>query len=130
MGPLTYHMVSDGPDAVGYFSHAVEADGWIFLAGQIASGATGEPLPEGIEAQTRKTLDNVVSVLKGCDCGVENVASVRIFLIDLEADWPTVNRIYQEYFPEDHKPARTTIGVTALALGGLIEIDVVASRGN
>ena len=65
MDPLTYHMISDGPDVVGYFSHAVEADGWIFLAGQIASGKTGEPLPEGIEAQTRKTLDNDDSVLKG-----------------------------------------------------------------
>ena len=73
-------MVGDGPDAVGYFSHAVEADGWLFFAGQIASGTTGEPLPDGIEAQTRKTLDNVMSVLKGCDCGVENVVSVRIFL--------------------------------------------------
>jgi 2-iminobutanoate/2-iminopropanoate deaminase len=130
LSPLTYHMVDDGPDAVGYFSHAVEADGWLFFAGQIASGETGEPLPDGIEAQARKTLDNVVSVLKGVGCGVENVASVRIFLTDLEADWPTVNRIYQEYFPETHKPARTTVGVTALALGGLIEIDVVARRSD
>ena len=122
-------MVEDGPDAVGYFSHAVEADGWLYFAGQIASGKTGEALPVGIEAQTRKTLDNVMSVLKGCGCGVENVASVRVFLTDLESDWPTVNRIYKEYFPEEHKPARTTIGVTGLALGGLIEVDIVARRG-
>ena len=64
MGPLTYHMVGDGPDAVGYFSHAVEADGWLFFAGQIASGATGEPLPDGIKALTAERQDEFARTIK------------------------------------------------------------------
>jgi len=115
---------------VGPYSHVVEADGWLFVTGQLATDPDDDnrPLPEGIEAQTRKVFDNLLRALAGAGAGFEHVVCVRIFLTEFERDYAAVNRLYVTYFPSDRLPARTTIGVTHLARGGIVEIDMIAYR--
>ena len=125
-----YHLVQNAPKPVGPYSHVVEADSWLFVTGQLATDPDHDslPLPDGIEAQTRKVMDNLKRVLAGVGAGFENVVCVRIFLTHFERDYAALNRIYMEYFPSDRLPARTTVGVTHLARGGIVEIDLIARR--
>jgi reactive intermediate/imine deaminase len=129
MTPI-FHMISGAPDPVAPFSHAVEADGWVFVTGQMPFSGTAidEPYPEGIEAQTRQTMKNLETVLAGCGLVLANVLSVRIFLTHFEADYDAMNAVYASYFPPGRRPARTCVGVTALAKGARVEIDMVARR--
>jgi 2-iminobutanoate/2-iminopropanoate deaminase len=84
--------------------------------------------PTGIEAQTHKVFDNLKRALAGAGAGLEHVVQVRIFLTEFERDYAVMNRIYRTYFPSDRLPARTTVGVTALARGGIIEMDLIARK--
>jgi 2-iminobutanoate/2-iminopropanoate deaminase len=86
------------------------------------------PLPEGIEAQTRQVMDNLVLVLGELGLGLEHVTAARVFLTDFERDYAAMNGVYGSYFAADRRPARTCVGVSALALGALVEIDMVARR--
>ena len=123
-------MIPGAPTPVGPFSHATEADGWVFLTGQMPTSPTDDaaPLSEGVVAQTRRVMDNLVLVLKGLDLGLQHVVAARIFLTEFKRDYAAMNEIYRVYFPADALPARTCIGVTALAKGARIEIDMVARR--
>ena len=125
-----FHMIADGPRPVAPFSHAVESDGWVLLTGQMPTdpAAPDAPLPEGIEAQTRRVMDNLEIVLNGVDLDLSHVLQCRCYLTEFERDYAAFNEAYQSYFPVDRRPARTTIGVTALAVGALVEIDCVARR--
>ncbi|MEM7059851.1 MAG: RidA family protein [Pseudomonadota bacterium] len=125
-----FHMISDGPRPVAPFSHAVESDGWVMLTGQMPTdpGAPDAPLPEGIEAQTNRVMDNLEIILKGLGLDLSHVLQCRCYLTEFERDYAAFNETYQSYFPEDRRPARTTIGVTALAVGALVEIDMIARR--
>ncbi|HEV2300322.1 MAG TPA: RidA family protein [Stellaceae bacterium] len=123
-----FHLIAGAPQPVAPYSHLVEADGWLFVTGQIASGAGDEPLPDGIEAQTRKVMDNLRRVLEGVGAGFEHVVAVRAFLVDFARDYALFNRVYEGYFAPGRLPARTTVGVTALARGGIVEIDMIARR--
>jgi len=126
----TFHHVSGAPDAVAPFSHAVEADGWVFLTGQMPFTGTSvdEPYPEGIEAQTHAVIRNLDTVLKGVGLSLANVLSARVFLTRFEQDFAPMNAVYASYFADGKRPARTCVGVTALAKGALVEIDFVARR--
>lgn len=128
--PPLFHMIAGAPDPVAPFSHAVEVDGWVFLTGQMPFAGTSieEAYPEGIEAQTRRVMANLAAVLAGVGLGLENVVQVRIFLVHFDADYAPMNAVYATYFPEGKRPARTCVGVTALARGARIEIDMVARR--
>ena len=125
-----YHLIADAPKPVAPYSHVVEADGWLFVTGQLATDPEDDslPLPDGIEAQARKVMDNLRRALAGAGASFENVVQVRIFLTDFDRDYATLNRIYAEYFPPDRLPARTTVGVTRLARGGIVEVDLIARR--
>ena len=125
-----FHMISDGPRPVAPFSHAVEADGWVMLTGQMPTdpNAPDAPLPDGIEAQTTRVMENLKIILDGIGLGLEHVLQCRCYLTEFERDFAAFNETYQSYFPEGRRPARTTIGVTALAVGALVEIDMVAKR--
>ena len=130
MSAPLFHMIAGAPDPVAPFSHAVEQDGWVFVTGQLPfTGTANDTLyPEGIEAQTRQVLANLQQVLAGCGLGLEHVLVVRIFLTHFEYDYELMNRVYAEYFPPQRRPARTCVGVTALARGARIEIDLIARR--
>jgi 2-iminobutanoate/2-iminopropanoate deaminase len=125
-----YHLLPDAPEPVAPYSHAVEAGPFLFVTGQLATDPDDDalPIPPGIEAQTHKVMDNLARVLKGCGLSFANVVQVRIFLTDFNADYAKMNDIYATYFAADRRPARTTVGVTALARGGVVEIDMIAMR--
>ena len=128
-GPL-FHMVANGPHPVAPFSHAAECDGWVMLTGQMPTdpAAPDAPLPQGIEAQTRRVMENLRIVLSGIGLDLSHVLQCRCYLTEFARDYAAFNETYQGFFPPDRRPARTTIGVTALALGALVEIDMLAHR--
>lgn len=130
MSDPLFHMIAGAPTPVAPFSHAVEVDGWVFLTGQMPTLPDNDaaPLPEGIEAQTRRVMDNLIIVLGGLGLGLPHVVSVRVYLIRFEQDYAPMNAVYRGYFPADRLPARTCVGVTGLARGALVEIDLVARR--
>ncbi|MGB3689946.1 MAG: RidA family protein [Jannaschia helgolandensis] len=126
----TFHMIDGAPQPVATFSHCSEIDGWVFLTGQMPTWPS-EPeraLPDGVTAQTARVMDNLKIVLSGMGLGLENVAQARIYLTEFKRDYAAMNQMYQSYFSEGKLPARTCIGVTGLAVGALVEIDMVARR--
>jgi reactive intermediate/imine deaminase len=125
-----FHNFSSAPTHVAPFSHAVEFDGWVQLTGQMPTDPIDDtkPLPEGIQAQTRRVMDNLAIILNETQLGLENVLSTRVFLTNFRRDYDAMNNIYKSYFAKDRLPARTCVGVTDLALGALVEIDMVAKR--
>jgi 2-iminobutanoate/2-iminopropanoate deaminase len=125
-----FHLLPDAPKPVAPYSHAVEAGGFVFVTGQLATDPVDDslPIPPGIEAQTHKVMDNLIRVLRGCGLTLANVVCVRIFLTDFKGDYAKMNEIFSTYFAADKRPARTTVGVTDLARGGIIEIDMIAVR--
>jgi len=129
-GRANFLMIPGAPAPVAPFSHAVEVDGWVFLTGQMPTdpGDDTKPLPDGIEAQTRRVMDNLLLVLNGAGLGLEHVVAVRAFLTQFERDYAAMNDVYRSYFAPDRLPARTCVGVTALARRALVEIDFVARR--
>jgi reactive intermediate/imine deaminase len=125
-----FHMIPGAPAPVAPFSHATEVDGWVFLTGQMPTMPDDDaaPLPEGIEAQTRRVMDNLILVLRGLQLGLADVASVRVFLTRFQQDYGPMNAVYMGYFPPGRLPARTCVGVTGLARDALVEIDMIARR--
>ena len=125
-----FHMIAGAPDPVAPFSHAVEQDGWVFVTGQMPFSGTANDsaYPEGIEAQTHQVFANLGRVLDGLGLTLANVVQVRVYLLHFDADYARMNAVYAGYFPEGRRPARTCIGVSGLARGALIEIDMVARR--
>ena len=130
MSVAHFMMIPGAPASVAPFSHAVEVDGWMFLTGQMPTDPNndGAPLPAGIEAQTRRVMDNLVLVLNGAGLGLEHVVAMRAFLTNFQRDYGPMNEVYRSYFPEDRLPARTCVGVTGLARSALVEIDCIARR--
>jgi len=125
-----FHLLSNAPTPVAPFSHAVENDGWVFLTGQMPTDPDDDakPLPNGVEAQTRRVMDNLIIVLESLGLGLEHVIQARAYLTHFDEDYPAMNDTYASYFPPDRRPARTCIGVTGLARGARVEIDMLARR--
>lgn len=130
MSEMIHHLVAAGPQPVAPFSHAVETDGFVFVTGQMPTdpAAPDAPLPDGIEAQTMRVIDNLRIVLGGIGLGLEHVTMARIYLTHFERDYAALNALWPSFFEPGKLPARTTVGVTALAVGALVEIDLVARR--
>jgi 2-iminobutanoate/2-iminopropanoate deaminase len=130
MTPRIFHMVAGAPKPVAPFSHAVEVEGWLFVTGQMPTWPDDDsrPLPEGIEAQTRRVMDNLLIVLHGARYDLAHVVSVRIYLTDFAGHYAAMNETYRRYFPDGRRPARTCVGVTGLAREALVEIDLVARK--
>ena len=130
MNDLIHHMIASGPRPVAPFSHAVEAGGFVFITGQMPTdpAAPDAPLPEGVEAQTRRVVENLKVVLEGVGLTLADVIMARIYLTQFERDYAALNAIWPSFFAAGKLPARTTVGVTGLAVGALVEIDLVARR--
>ena len=128
-GPI-FHSFAAAPNKVAPFSHAVECDGWIQLTGQMPTDPEDDakPLPDEVEAQTRRVMDNLIIVLGELGLDLSNVLSCRVYLTDFYRDYDVMNETYKSYFPADRLPARTCVGVTGLAREALVEIDMVAKR--
>lgn len=125
-----HHMIPGGPRPVAPFSHAVEADGWVFITGQMPTDpeAPDAALPEGVAAQTARVMENLKLVLAGVGLGLEHVTMARVYLTEFERDYAAMNETYSSFFIPGRLPARTCIGVTGLAVGALVEIDLIARR--
>lgn len=119
----------DAPAAVGPYSQAVRVGSTIYCAGQIPlDPKSGQIVSGGIDAQTRRVLDNVTAVLKAEGLTFDNIVKTTIFLMDL-GDFQTVNEIYGSYFKQQ-PPARSTVQVAGLPKGARVEIDVIAVAGD
>tara|TARA_B100000953_G_scaffold290842_1_gene276472 strand:- start:160 stop:549 length:390 start_codon:yes stop_codon:yes gene_type:complete len=122
------HLVfDDGPKRVGPFSHAVKAGGFLFVTGQMPT-LTNDPtkLIEGdIISQTHQVMKNLKKVLIAANTSLEDVVFVRIYLVNFQ-DFDKMNTVYESYFSSDKLPARTCIGVSGLAVGASVEIDLIA----
>jgi 2-iminobutanoate/2-iminopropanoate deaminase len=113
------------PEAVGPYSQAVRANGFLFTAGQVGlDPATGKLVEGGVAAETRRVLANLAAVLQAGGSGLDRVVKTTVFLADL-ADFKTMNEVYAEMFG-GHRPARSTVQVAALPLGAQVEIEAVA----
>lgn len=109
------------------FSKVVEANGFVFLAGQIGDEAgSSRPVPGGIEAETRQALRNVGALLHAVGLDYADVVKCTLYITDF-ADFAAINAVYREFFEGD-LPTRATVQVTALALGAQFEIEVMAAR--
>ena len=122
---MRFHHSDDAPRALGPYSHAVEADGWLYVSGQTGiDPATGELAAGGFEAEARQVLRNLEAVLAAAGCTFAHVVRAGIYLTDF-ANFPAINALYEKAMG-DHRPARTTIQVAGLPKGAQVEIDVVA----
>ncbi|WP_349538205.1 RidA family protein [Bradyrhizobium sp. AS23.2] len=124
------HILDGFPKSMSPSSHAVEADGFVFLTGQFGRNleAPDEPLSAGIEAQTERTLQNMERVLASLGMTLRHVVSVRVFLTDFKRDYDGLNAVYGRFFAEGERPVRTCVGVTDLVRDALVEIDCIAKR--
>ena len=114
------------PKAVGPYSQAIASDNTIYISSQLPiDGATGK-MAEGVEAQTRQSLDNLGHILKEAGYSYDDVAKTTVLLADI-ADFGAMNAVYAEYFTGD-KPARICYQVAALPMGALVEIDCIAFK--
>ena len=123
-------MIDGLPNSVSPSSHATEADGVVYLTGQFGRDLDdpAKPLPEGIRAQTERTLSNMRRVLGSLDLTMGQVLRVRVFLTHFKRDYDAMNDVYAGFFPADARPVRTCVGVTDLVRDALIEVDCVAKR--
>jgi reactive intermediate/imine deaminase len=130
MSDAKFHILAGLPKSVSPSSHATEADGFVFLTGQFGRDLDdpARPLPEGIRAQTERTLGNMRRVLEELGLSMGQVLSCRVFLTHFKRDYDTMNEVYAGFFPAGRRPARTCVGVTDLVRDALVEIDCIAKR--
>lgn len=112
------------PAAVGPYSQAIKGGTLVFASGQLGIDPATGKLQEGLEAQTRQVLANLSAVLSAAGASMADVVKTTIFLVDI-SQFATVNAIYGTAFPSP-PPARSTVQVAALPLGGLVEIEAIA----
>ena len=115
------------PKAVGPYSQAIIAGSFVFCSGQIGLDPQSGNLVEGIENQTKQVLENLSAVLTVENLSLKDVVKSDIFITSI-VDFTVVNEIYSQYFSSDPKPARTTVEVSNLPKGALIEISCIACK--
>ncbi len=117
----------DAPQAIGPYSQAIEAGGFLFVSGQIPLvPETGEIIAGGIEEQTARILENLKAILAAAGSSLEAAVKTTVYLKDI-GDFAKVNAVYARYFEKDC-PARVCVEVSNLPKGALVEIDVIAAR--
>jgi 2-iminobutanoate/2-iminopropanoate deaminase len=130
-----HHVVPSAspPPPSSLYAHAVEADGWLHITGQLPTDpdAPTARLQDGIEAQSEMCFENINRILKHTGYSLDNTVFVRIYLKEFERDFAAFNSVYVRHFDQERPlPARTTIGVSALGRGALVEIDLVCFKVN
>ena len=115
----------DAPQAIGPYSQAIAANGFLFISGQLGVTPSGEFVGADVKSQAQRSLQNLQAILSEAGLGFENVVKTTLFLADI-ADFAAVNEIYAEFFNEPY-PARSTVAVKTLPKGGLVEIELIAA---
>lgn len=127
MANKTIIKTGNAPKAIGPYSQAVEAGGFVFVSGQIPiDPRSGDVVQADIKGQTRLVLENAKNILKAAGCGMGDVVKATIFLKNM-ADFTAVNEVYGGYFPSD-PPARATVEVSRLPKDVSIEMDFIACK--
>ena len=124
------HLVfENGPNRVGPFSHAVKAGDFLFVTGQMPTLHENPDVlvSTDIKEQTHQVMKNLKTVLKASGSSFSKVTFVRVYLVNFQ-DFDQMNVVYKSYFDIDKLPARTCIGVTGLAKGASVEIDLIAKN--
>ena len=113
------------PPPTAAYSHAVRAGDFLFVTGQLGvDPITNQLVSGGVEAQTRQVMQNLQTVLRGAGTSLDRTVMARVYLTDF-GDYAVMNAEYARHFAPGRLPARTTVGVTGLALGGAVEIDLI-----
>jgi 2-iminobutanoate/2-iminopropanoate deaminase len=113
------------PPPTAIYSHAVRSNGFLFVTGQLGCDpASGALVAGGAVAQAHQIMRNLQQVARAADTSLERAVMARIYLTDF-ADYAAVNAVYGSYFEATRRPARTTVGVTGLAMGAAVEIDLI-----
>ncbi len=125
-------MIHGAPAPVAPFSHATRVGPWLFVTGQMPTYPEDDfrPLANGVTEQTLQVVFNLRIVLAGCGMDLSHVVQARIYLTEFERDYPAMNDVWRGCFAPGRLPARTCIGVTGLARGALVEIDLLAYRAD
>lgn len=124
---MTIISTSAAPAAIGPYSQAVAYGNLLFCSGQLSLTADGQgPIGDDARAQTEQIMKNIEAVLTAGGSSFDKVIKTTIFLIDM-ADFAAVNEVYGAHFGSN-PPARSTVAVSALPKGGLVEIEVIAAR--
>ncbi|MGD9679751.1 MAG: RidA family protein [Candidatus Obscuribacterales bacterium] len=114
------------PQAIGPYSQAVKANGFVYVSGQIPiDPASGQLLTGSLTEQTRQVMTNIASILESAGASLDTVLKTTIYLKDMN-DFDEVNKVYGEFFP-NHKPARATVQVARLPKDVSIEVDAIAT---
>ena len=119
-------QTADAPAAIGPYSQAIQTGNLLLTSGQLGLDPVTGSLPEGVEAQAEQALKNIGAILSEAGYTKEDVVKTTVFIRNM-GDFGKVNTIYAAFFG-DHKPARSCVEVSALPKGGLVEIEVIASR--
>lgn len=119
-------QTADAPAAIGPYSQAIQTGNLLLTSGQLGLDPVTGSLPEGVEAQAEQALKNIGAILSEAGYTKEDVVKTTVFIRNM-GDFGKVNAIYAAFFG-DHKPARSCVEVSALPKGGLVEIEVIASR--
>ena len=119
---------ANAPERVGPFSHAVKAGDFLFLTGQMPTQMNDKTklVFGGIEIQTKQVMENLKNVLNEANSNFDKVIFARVYLVNFQ-DFDKMNAVYESYFSKNKLPARTCIGVTGLAVGASVEIDLIAA---
>jgi 2-iminobutanoate/2-iminopropanoate deaminase len=118
---------SKAPAAVGPYSQAIEANGFVFISGQIPlDPQTGKMVEGGIKEQTHQVLKNIKAILDSAELNFNHVIKSTVFLSDM-SDFAAMNEVYAEYYTSD-QPARAAFAVKGLPLGALVEIESIAIK--
>jgi 2-iminobutanoate/2-iminopropanoate deaminase len=124
--PLDFIATARAPKAIGPYSQAVQANGFLFTAGQVALDPDkGELVAGGIAEQTGRALENLRAILSAAHSDFSQVVKTTVFLVDM-ADFTAMNEVYARAFG-DHRPARSTVAVASLPRGARVEIEVIAA---
>ena len=115
----------NAPQAIGPYSQAIAANGFLFISGQLGVTPSGEFAGADVKSQAQRSLQNLQAILSEAGLSFENAVKTTIFLADI-ADFAAVNEIYAEFFKEPY-PARSTVAVKTLPKGGLVEIELMAA---
>ena len=124
---MEFIATTDAPKAIGPYSQAVSVGGMLYTAGQIAlDPATMDIVPGGIVEQSERVFRNLEAVLREAGLGFDNVVKTTVFLVDM-GEFAAMNEVYARFFG-NHRPARSTVAVSALPRNVRVEIDLVAAR--
>jgi len=120
-------VAPDAPKAIGPYSQAIEANGFVFISGQLPiNPETGTIEVTDVTAQTDQALKNVRAILAAAGCTLDNVVKITVFLSDI-SNFAAMNEVYKQYFTGDF-PARSTFAVKDLPMGALVEVETIAGK--